>query len=227
MNAIRLHYPLAAAQLEVAQATRREMVRVWNEQVRSGLVTEAVSVNDDGSGTIWGRVDWLPGTREALTALLRDFVTALWSCLDSLVSETVEALSAQHRIRNPHKERYFPLADSVETLALLLEDSALDGVLSAHYAIVRDVQPFLGVSENSVVQRLRRALATLLTWSQELDRGLLVVAWATPTAPEVRTALPTTVREVTAARPGTVDPTRDFATATPRRRQSKGAAARS
>lgn len=188
------------------------MVLVWNDQVDVGLVEETVMVDDDGRGSVAGSADWRPGTRAQITHSFRNCVDSLWSTLDHLVTETVTSLSAQHRVRDPGRRRFFPIADSWTSFAHFLEESALDGVLQPHFAIVRDCQPFHEPGQDDSLEAIRLGIRRLLSWSHALDQGHLVGAWATPVDPEVVVTIPATVRGVQAADPGPIDPLRDFAT---------------
>lgn len=205
-------YPEAWHHLQSARGLKAEMASEWNAALRGGLVKESVLTNPDGSGQITARANWPVGSREALTELFRKCVIELWSALDSLVIETVEAFSVQHRPRYPDRARFFPIADSDEGFEALLEQSCLDGVLRPQYQMVRDCQPFQGDVGDERVDRFRRGLRRLLGWESALGNGTQMGAWATPVEPRVRAEASVTVDRVEAQPAGQIDGERTLAT---------------
>lgn len=198
---IREYYPRAWQHLNNARRAETTMARLWNTLLEGGLVEEGVVTHPDGSGLITAWLTWPPGVQAELTDLFRGCVQELWACLDALVTESVEAFSALHRLRRPECPRSFPVADSLEGFRESLAESCMDGTLRSHVAMVEDCQPFHASDGDEVIDRIRRGLGHLLAWEAALDAGAVMGAWATPVAPQVRAAAPAVVDSVNATEP--------------------------
>lgn len=199
---IREHYPRAWQHLRDAQQAKTAMASLWSTLLRGGLVKEGVVTHADGSGVISAWVAWPPGGQAELTELFRGCVQELWTCLDALVAESVEAFSVQQRLRRPECPRFFPVADCLDGFQALLAESCMDGALRSHVAMVEDCQPFQDNNGDEVIDRIRRGLGYLLGWDTALDAGALVGAWATPVEPQVHAAAPAVVESLEATAPG-------------------------
>ncbi|SOE19077.1 hypothetical protein SAMN05442782_0020 [Streptomyces sp. OK228] len=178
------------------------MAPLWSTLLRGGLFEESVVTHADGSGDISAWLAWPPGAQSELTELFRGCVQGLWACLDSLVTESVEAFSVLHRPRRTERPRFFPVADSLEGFTALLAESCMDGALRSHVAMVEDCQPFQDSDGDEVIDRIRRGLSYLLEWDTALDSGAVMSAWATPVEPQVHAAAPALVESLQAAAPG-------------------------
>lgn len=180
-------YPQAVSHLRSAQQHGSEMAMAWSAAFNEQFMGASVFVNNDGSGKITASVEW-PGTLQLdLTRKFSSCVDELWSALDALIIETVQLFSSSRTPRDLGVERYWPVADSVKNLGLLLERACINGVLRAHADIVRSTQPFLPDSDIEQVERLRAGLRQLLTWSEALEAGSRMTVWASPTDPTVFT----------------------------------------
>lgn len=120
-NVIDELYPRASGHLGAARSAKSELADAWGNLLDAGLSQVSVVTAPDGSGRISVYAAWTPGSRDELTEMFRTCVEELWACLDSLVIESVEMFSILKRPRNPHKARFFPVADSAESLGALLE----------------------------------------------------------------------------------------------------------
>lgn len=149
--------------------------------------------------------DWPTGRRDELTHQFGTCVDELWQCLDSLVVETVEAFSIRQRPHNPDRPRFFPVGNSSDGYAALLEESCLDGVLPDQAKLVHACQPFHSRLGVDWVDRLRDGIRQLFAWSDVLDDGARISAWATPVEPHVHAEPPAVVEHVEAAEPGEID----------------------
>lgn len=201
---IRQHYPRAWQHLQNAMRTRGEMVRAWNAALDDHLVDEMVVTDRDGTGRIIVYADWPPGRRDELTDQFRACIDELWQCLDLLVVETVETFSIRQRARNPDRPRFFPVADSPDGYAALLEESCLDGVLVDQAQLVHGCQPFHSRLGVDWIDRLRDGIRQLLAWSGTLDDGGRISAWATPVDPQIHAEQPVIAEHVEAAEPGEI-----------------------
>lgn len=188
------------------------MASEWSAALSHGLVEESVVTSPDGSGRISASANWPLGSRETLTRLFRQCVQELWSALDSLVVETVEAFSVQHHPRNPERPRFFPIADSDLGFDALLEQSCLDGILRPQYQMVRDCQPFIGAAGNERVDRMRNGLRRLVEWENSLDNGAQLCAWATPVEPRIFVEMPVELDLIRVQGAGPIEVERTLAT---------------
>lgn len=205
-------YPQAWRHLQAARGLKAEMASTWHSLLDDGLVHEAVITDPGGSGRIVAYANWPTGRQDELTTQFRECVSELWVCLDSLVAESVDALSVLRRARNPDQPRFFPIADSTESFEALLEQSCLDGVLQPQFEMVRDCQPFRELTGDVSVDRLRRGIRQLLAWDHALEAGAQMGAWATPVEPQVRVEEPVIVDGITAQEPGEIADERLLAT---------------
>jgi hypothetical protein len=172
---------------------------------------ERTIVVNDGSGRLVVAAEWPENAREVLTGEFSDFVNELWSCLDSLVIETVAMFSVRRRPRDPDRPRFFPMADSAQGLAALLGESCLDGILRTQYRIVVDAQPFWGTHEDPRIQCVRTGLEWLLDWRVRLDEGSQVGAWLTPVEPALHVDPPIEVQSIDVCAAGELVDERDVA----------------
>jgi hypothetical protein len=159
----------------------------------------------DGTGRIIVLAGWPPNDRGELTQEFRACMAALWACLNALVAETVESLGILQQPRQPHRPRFFPLADSPASFDALLEESCLDGVLIAHHQLVRACQPFRTTPDDPTTTQVRDGLRQLLDWTHRLEDGALVGAWVTPVAPELHLTAPVELLELMVAEPGPLE----------------------
>jgi hypothetical protein len=148
---------------------------MWQGLLDSDFLDTWMVAENDDMGCLAISAEWSDGAREDLTEDFSRFVDELWSCLDSLVVESVSMFSVRRRPRDPERPRFFPMADSEEGLAALLAESCLDGILRTQYRIVVDAQPFWGTHENPHIQCVRTGLAWLLDWRTRPDEGSQVV----------------------------------------------------
>lgn len=199
-------YPLALAHLANARNLKTEMAELWGSALASGLMETSVHVNADGVGQIYAHSDWEPTTRTQLTAAFTGCVAALWSCLDSLVSESVTIFSVQKQPKNVDRPRFFPVADSLGSFEDLLEQSCMDGILNGQARMIVDCQPFQTEPNAVVARHFRDGIRQLLAWSNALDSGEVVGAWATPTSPQVRAEPPIEVAKLNLAPAGELTP---------------------
>lgn len=179
------YFPRAAGHLKAAHHAKAKLSSAWHDLLEQGLLDTGITSYPDGDGTITAFAYWQPSTRAELTSIFRECVDELWACLDSLVTESVMMFSILHRVRDPDAPRYFPIANSPENFAGLLEQSCLDGVLAVQYSMIRDCQPFQTEQSDVVLDKIRTGLRRLLDWSNRLDSGALIGAWATPADPEI------------------------------------------
>lgn len=205
------YFPRAFDHFHAAVDLKSAMADMWRRLLDSGLLDERTIVVNDGSGRLVVAAEWPEDTRDALTGQFSDFVNELWSCLDSLVIETVSMFSVRRRPRNRDRPRFFPMADSVEGLAALLDESCLDGVLTTQYRIVVDSQPFWGTHEDPRIQRVRTGLGWLLDWRVRIDEGAQVSAWLTPVEPAVHVDPPVEVQSIDVCAAGELVDERDVA----------------
>lgn len=180
------YFPRAAAYLKAAGLARERLHTAWSGLLDEDLVDTGITTYPDGDGVIVAYVDWPAGAREQLTGIFKECVDELWACLDALVTESVAMFSIRHRLQDPDDPRYFPIADSPESFAGLLEQSCLDGVLGVQFVMIRDCQPFQREPSDAHLDKLRTGLRHLVDWSNRLDSGSLIGAWATATDPEIR-----------------------------------------
>lgn len=204
-------YPQAYEYLCAARHAKSEMAVRWSELLAGGLVDQSVVTAHDGTGRITVIADWPNGSRQVLTALFARCLEELWSCLDSLVTESVTMFSVRQRLRNLERPRYFPMADSEEGLQALLEESCLDGVLTRQSQMVIDCQPFWGSHDDGRIQRFRTGLKLLLEWTTRIDEGLMVGAWVTPVNPQLHVTLPAVLQSLEPSPPGELADDRDVA----------------
>lgn len=149
-----------------------------------GLVEEIVATDPDGTGRVCLCGFWPDGARAALTGLLQACIDELWAGLDSLVTETVAALSILQR-RTTVEKVFFPVAETPDGFVALLEESCLDGVLTTQEALVSDCQPFRSSPSSETPRSIREALGRLLDWTNRLHDGAQVGAWVIPVDPQV------------------------------------------
>jgi hypothetical protein len=83
-----------------------------------------------------------------------------------------------------------------------LDQSCLDGILSAQKSMIYSCQPFRRESPPGPAEPYRRALRYLVQWSNALENGAQVGAWATPTEPQIIVRPPMTIESFNIARPG-------------------------
>lgn len=183
----------------------------WQELLDSDFLDMWMVADSDGTGLLAVSAEWPDGAREALTEDFSQFVDELWSCLDSLVAESVSMFSVRRRPRDPERPRFFPMADSEEGLAALLDESCLDGILRTQYKIIVDVQPFWGTYEDPRIQSVRTGLVRLLDWRTRLDEGSQVGAWVTPVEPTVHVEPPLEAQIFEVRGPGELVDERDVA----------------
>ncbi|MDQ3762975.1 MAG: hypothetical protein M3460_15395 [Actinomycetota bacterium] len=204
-------YPQAYEHLCAARHAKSEMAARWSEFLDGGLVDQSVVTDHDGAGRITVIADWPNGSREVLTELFARCLRELWSCLDSLITESVTMFSVRQRLRNPERPRYFPMADSEEGLKALLEESCLDGVLTRQSQMVIDCQPFWGSHDDGRIQRFRTGLRLLLEWTTRIDEGSMVSAWVTPVQPQLHVTPPAVLQSLQPSSPGELADDRDVA----------------
>ncbi|GAB3901273.1 hypothetical protein GCM10029964_089840 [Kibdelosporangium lantanae] len=204
------YFPQASEKFDDSVELKSTVASKWQELLDSDFLDTQVVIEDHGVGSLVVSADWPDGSREALTEQFSEFVDGLWSCLDSLVNESVSMFSVRQRLRAPERPRFFPMADSEDGLAALLEESCLDGVLHAQYKVIVDAQPFWGAHENPHIQNVRTALAQLLDWRTRLDEGSQVGAWVTPVEPTLQIAPPIEVQNFDVCGPGELLDRRDI-----------------
>jgi hypothetical protein len=209
---IQQFYPRAWQHLQAARGLKSETASIWSSVLDGGLVEQAVVVDPDGAGRMLVSANWQQGDQQRLTDSFRSCVEACWACLDSLIAETVESFSVLKRPRNPHRPRFFPIADSREDFEALLGESCLDGILQLQFEMVRDCQPFWGQADDESVDQFRNGLRLLLEWEHALERGAQLGAWATPIEPQIHVEAPVLVESLTPADPGAIDQDRVLAT---------------
>lgn len=180
------YFPPAAAHYEAARLARERLLAAWSSLLDDGLFDFGITTFPNGEGAIIAYADWPEGARQTLTGELKACVDELWACLDSLVTESVVMFSIRDRVRDPEAPRYFPIADSLENFNGLLEQSCLDGALTKQVAMIRDCQPFQTEPAGAYVDRLRTGLTYIVDWSNRLDAGSLIGAWAASPDPEIR-----------------------------------------
>ena len=183
-------YPEAWAHLGAARRAKAELALTWGALLADGLADFSVTNNPDGRGQIVAYADWPHGTQADLTVIFRTCLEELWASLDSLITESVAMFSILRQPRNPNASRYFPIADSVENFDALLAESCVDGILQLQFDMIRDCQPFEREPEDERIERFRFGLRQLLDWSNRLETGSQVSAWATPIAPQVHADAP-------------------------------------
>ncbi|MFC4859382.1 hypothetical protein [Actinophytocola glycyrrhizae] len=205
------YFPDAVGHFRAAVRLKAALADEWQALLDAGLVEARADVDDDGAGRLVAVAHWPEGAREILTGLYSDLVDELWACLDSLIAESVQMFSVRQRLRDPERPRFFPMSDSQEGFAELLEESCVDGLLRTQYRVVVDAQPFWGSHENPNVRSVRSALARLLEWRTALDDDAKVGAWVTPVEPQVSVDGPTEVQSVELAAPGEVVDEREVA----------------
>jgi hypothetical protein len=181
------NYPQAVAHLRKAQVHKSSMNEAWNNLLDESVMEATLRVDASGLGSLIAYVNWTDDMQSALTKQFADCVDELWAALDSLVLESVQLFSSTRTSRDARTERYWPLADSRENLELLLEQACINGVLSEHARIIREVQPFHSSTSVHQLQQVRNALRQLQSWSEALRDGQSVTIWATPTEPTVET----------------------------------------
>jgi hypothetical protein len=186
-------YPRAAGLLVEAWDAVDRLRRLWNGRVESPPCEVSITTDRDGSGRITVFPAWSERDVAGLTQEFRACLDSLWGCLDSLIVDTVEMLVVLERQQRTEWERFWPVADSEEGYDALLDESCIDGVLSAHGQIVGDCQPFREQPDHPVPVRLRAALRSMVRWSGLLDGGASVDAWVTPVEPTVEAAAPSEV----------------------------------
>lgn len=179
------YFPQAAGHLKAAHRAKAKLSSAWHDLLEQGLIDTGITTYPNGDGVIVAYADWPPSRRAELTGIFRECVDELWACLDALVTESVVMFSIRHRVRDPEAPRYFPIADSPENLAGLLKLGCLDGVLARQYGMIRDCQPFQTEPSDAVLDKFRTGLRRLLDWSERLDSGALIGAWATAADPEI------------------------------------------
>ncbi|MEU4217156.1 hypothetical protein [Actinoplanes sp. NPDC026623] len=200
------YFPPAVGHLTEAGRASNELVAAWNGLLDAGLFDTGVITDSDeggsGAGTIVAYADFPSGAREQLTAVFRRYVDELWACLDALVTESVAIFTIHHRLRSPSSPRFFPVADSEEGFGALLEQACLDGVLEPQFSLIRASQPFRREPEDLHLDELRAGLRYLVGWSNGLDQGSLVGAWATAVDPEIYVEPPSSAVFVHPSPPG-------------------------
>ena len=172
-------YPDAVRHLDEALEARRRLADRWQGYLDDGLVEDIAVSDRDGTGRITVIAGWPAGARAELTREFRACTESLGACLDALVAETVDSLGVLRQPREPHRPRFFPVADSPQGLDALLEESCLDGVLVAHNQLVRACQPFRTTPDDPTTVQVRDGLRQLLDWTHRLEDGALVGAWLT------------------------------------------------
>ncbi|WP_221323077.1 hypothetical protein [Actinoplanes sp. L3-i22] len=186
-DVITQYFPEAAAHLRTAGLAKERLSDLWSGLLSDGLFDTGITTFPDGTGVIVAYADWPASAREQLTAAFKECVDELWACLDALVTESVAMFSIRNRLNDPDAPRFFPIGDSAESFAALLEQSCLDGVLASQFALIRDCQPYQHEPSDARLEKLRTGLRYLVDWSNGLDAGALLAAWATAVDPEIRT----------------------------------------
>ncbi len=199
------HYPEAAEHLNAAISTHYRLAQLWEQHLASGLVEEYAVTDPDGSGRIVVSARWPEGARAELTEAFRECLNQLWATLDSLVQETVVGLSIRQRSAEPDRPRFFPLAESADGYAALLDESCLDGILVRQQRLITDCQPFREPPAAPTGQRVHAGIAQLHHWTTFLDDGALLGAWVTPVAPEIEITDLTQLLAFEIAQPGPLD----------------------
>ena len=191
-------YPRALQRLQDAASARVAAIELWNQALETEPFGTVLHVGHDGTGSIRVYADWTLDERRAITDQLRAWATALWETLDELVRESVDLFAALHATRDLAADRYFPLAVDEASYQDLLEAACIDGVLRGHAAVIRACQPFTN-DVDPVAAGLRSQLARLLVWTEQLDAGAQISAWASPETPEIHPDPPVTVMSITVA----------------------------
>ncbi|UVS79421.1 hypothetical protein [Actinokineospora sp. UTMC 2448] len=198
-------HPRAYGHLIAARSVRARLLEKWSEILDEEIFDVSMGCGPDGLGAITVHAAWPDGSREQLTELFRELVDRLWECLDSLIQESVEMFSVHQRVRDPHRPRFFPVADSDDGLADLLDESCLNGILRTQYQLVRVCQPHLGHNPDPRVSDLRTGLRRLVAWASRLADGGRMGGWVGIGSPRAEAAMPATVVNVTPHVPGELD----------------------
>ncbi|MEU8820588.1 hypothetical protein [Actinoplanes sp. NPDC048796] len=179
------YFPQAATHLKAAGVARERLLTRWRDLLGEELFDTGVMTSSDGDVMIVAYADWPAGVREQLTGSFKECVDELWACLDALVTESVTMFSIRHRLRDSDAPRYFPIADSPENFAALLKQSCVDGALDLQVAMIEDCQPFQREPSGHQLDDIRVGLQQLLDWTNRLDSGSLLGAWATAIDPQI------------------------------------------
>ena len=210
-------FPDAWEALLSARAARTEMIDYWAELLEHELFEESVATDPDGRGTITAWANWPDRSRARLTEQFRRIVDQLWTCLDSLVADTISRHSNRRRMTSPTQERYFAVAPSWDDMNLLLSTGCMDGLREDLFHLVVSCQRFMDETEVDddagpgtidgwqELSIMRAAVGQLVEWSYQLDKGACVGAWATPVEPQIHVDLPLTVTSLEPKPPGPVE----------------------
>ncbi|MET9225681.1 hypothetical protein [Lentzea sp. NPDC003310] len=195
-------YPRAHAHLRSALDAKSQLSALWGDLLDDEFLDQGVVVEPDGTGYLTVYASWPYGAKEELTRLFRTVIDELWACLDSLVVESTEIFAVRQRLQDSERPRFFPLADSHESLEELLSEACLNGVLRTQAQMIIDCQPFRDEPDDERVQIFRKGLKQLLDWTHSLDEGAEVGAWVTPVEPQVFVPAPAQLVDLRAAEPG-------------------------
>lgn len=210
MSLIGQYLPRTWECLRKARALDKRLAEAWSAVLRQDCIGEHVQTEHDGTGSITVSMAWPAESQAVLTGIFRELLDACWSALDAMIEESVARHSNRHRRSDPEAERFFPTAPSPEAMEEVLSTGCLNGLPYELFALVMALQPHEEPIDDhdaaSPLDQARVAFARLHEWDSQLRDGQLLGAWATPIKPQLHTAPPVTVTELSIGAPGPVDP---------------------